>query len=257
MACGLPVIHTSIGPTSEFVPEDGGWPIPAERAPLRAGTRLPELVADGYVHEADPHALAEILREVAAKPEERRSRAASAHARAQDYHWERVAAIAERSFATLAEEELPLARETGVAQLEHRGELVLYAPDWDDEDSWGPTVERWAAAVRPADPITLALHLPEGGDPNALAERVLGRLHAAGHSDDDLPDLALPEPGSVSLASLVAGADAVLVDPASVGRPDLCRRARRVLEASPEGLLDYAAAVRSDASGLPEQISRH
>jgi glycosyltransferase involved in cell wall biosynthesis len=257
MACGLPVIHTSIGPTSEFVPEDGGWAIPAERAPLRAGTRLPELVADGYVHEADPHALAEILRQVAAKPEERRSRAASAHARAQDYHWERVAAIAEQSLATLAAEELPLARETGAAQLEHRGELVLYAPDWDDEGSWGPTVERWAAAVRPADPITLALHLPEGGDPNALAERVLGRLHAAGHSDHDLPDLALPEPGSVSLASLVAAADAVLVDPASVGRPDLCRRARRVLEASPEGLLDYAAAVRAEASELPEQISRH
>jgi hypothetical protein len=30
-----------------------------------------------------------------------------------------------------------------------------------------------------------------------------------------------------------------------------------VLEASPEGLLDYAAAVRSEVTALPEQISRH
>jgi glycosyltransferase involved in cell wall biosynthesis len=244
MACALPVIHTSIGPTSEFVPADGGWAIPARRAPLRAGTRLPELVADGYVHEADQNALAGILREVAADPEERRSRAASARARAQDYHWERVAAIAERSLATLESDGLPLARETGAAQLEHRGELVLYAPDWENEDSWGPTIERWAAAVRPDDPITLALHLPEG-DPAELAGRILARLETSGHSEADLPDLALCEPESVSLASLVAAADAVLVDPQSAGRPDLCRRARRLLEAGPEGLLDYAAAVRS------------
>jgi glycosyltransferase involved in cell wall biosynthesis len=237
MASGLPVIHTSIGPTSEFVPEDGGWAIPAERAPLRPGTRLPELVADGYVHEADPHALAEILREVAAAPEERRARAGNAHARAQDYHWERVAEIAEQSLATLEAEDLPLAREIGVAELEHRGEFVLYSPDWDDEQAWGPTIERWASAVRHEDPITLALHL-SAGDPAELAGRILGRLTAAGHSEDTLPDLALCEPESVSLASLVAAADAVLVDPASADRPELTRRARRVLEASPEGLLD-------------------
>ena len=101
-----------------------------------------------------------------------------------------------------------------------------------------------AAAIRPDDPITLALHLP-GGDPAELAGRILARLEASGHSEADLPDLALCEPESVSLASLVAAADAVLVDPQSAGRPDLCRRARRLLEAGPEGLLDYAAAVRS------------
>ncbi|HEX6458945.1 MAG TPA: glycosyltransferase [Thermoleophilaceae bacterium] len=246
MACGLPVIHTGIGPTNEFVPEDGGWPIPAKRASLKPGTRLPELVADGYVHEADPHALARILREAAAAPEERRARAGVAHARAQDHHWERVAAIAEESLATLEREGLPLAREIGAAELEHRAELVLYSPDWDDENAWGPTIERWAAAVRQEDPITLALHLP-AGDPAVLAGRILARLEAAGHSEHALPDLALCEPDSVTLASLVAAADAVLVDPASAGRPELCRRARRVLHATPEGLLDYAASVRGEA----------
>ena len=254
MACGLPVIHTGIGPTNEFVPADGGWAIPAKRAPLKPGTRLPDLVADGYVHEADSQALAQILREAAATPEERQARAGAAHARAQDYHWERVAAIAEQSLATLEDEGLPLAREIGAAELEHRAELVLYSPDWDDEHAWCPTIERWAAAVRQEDPITLALHLP-AGDPAALAGRILARLEAAGHREDTLPDLALCEPESVTLASLVAAADAVLVDPASAARPELCRRARRVLDATPEGLLDYAASVRGDAAVAETRVA--
>jgi glycosyltransferase involved in cell wall biosynthesis len=240
MACGLPVIHTGIGPTSEFVPEDGGWKIPAVRVPLREDVSLPELVERGFVHEPDKDTLVRLLREVAAAPEERSARAASANARAQDYHWQRIAGIAEDSLARIAAEGLPLAREVAPAQLEGRDELVLYAPEWEDEDTWGATLERWAAAVGPDDAVTLALHLP-AGDPTALAGRILARLEAAGISEDQLPDLALCEPDSVSLASLVAAADAVLLDPTSISRPELTRRARRLLHATPEGLLDYAA----------------
>jgi hypothetical protein len=164
--------------------------------------------------------------------------------RARDYGWQRIAALAQDSLERLAAEGLPLAREIGAAELERRDELVIYAPDWEDEESWGPTLERWTAAVGPHDPITLALHLP-GGDPSELAGRILGRLTAAGRAEDSLPDLALCEPDSVSLASLVAAADAVLVEPASAGRPELTRRARRVLMATAEDLLDYAAEIRA------------
>ncbi|HKN93196.1 MAG TPA: glycosyltransferase [Thermoleophilaceae bacterium] len=245
MACGLPVIHTAVGPTNEFVPEDGGWRIPAERAPLRPETRLPELVDDGYVHEADPHALAEILREVAAAPEERRARGASAHVRAQDYHWERVAAIARQSLDTLVEEELPLARAIGAAELPRRDQLVVFAPDWDDEDVWAPALERWAAAIGSADPVTLALYVPDGSDAAALAERILGRLGAAGIGESELPDLALCEPESVSLASLVAAADAVLVPAGAVAGPALTRRARRILDAGHDDIESFAASMKT------------
>jgi glycosyltransferase involved in cell wall biosynthesis len=245
MACGLPVIHTGIGPTNEFVPDDGGWAVPAERAPLRAASGLPELAGPGFVHEVDHDALVATLREVASHPEERRARGAAALVRAQDYDWDRVAAIAEESLDRLLAEQLPLARGIGPARFEHKEQLVIFAPDWANEESWGPVLERWTAAFGSDDPVTLALHLPDG-DPAELAGRVLGRLQAAGISEDDLPDLALPEPESVTLASLVAAADAVLVDPASVGRPELSRRARRLL-VTPEDLLDYAAGVRAPA----------
>jgi glycosyltransferase involved in cell wall biosynthesis len=241
MACGLPVIHTGSGPTGEFVPAAGGWALPAELAPLREGAQLPELAAPGWVHELDSGALVAALRSAAAGADDRRARGAAAHARAQDFHWDRIAEIAERSLETIAAEALPAARDVGAAELERRGELVLYAPDWADEDSWGPTLERWAAAFGPADDVTLALHLP-AGDPAALAVRILARLEAAGHREADLPDLALCEPDSVALASLVAAADAVLVDVAQAERPELCRRARRIVRATADELLDYAAS---------------
>jgi hypothetical protein len=95
--------------------------------------------------------------------------------------------------------------------------------------------------------VTLALHI-SGGDLSELAGRITARLQAAGLAEDNLPDLAVPEPDSVSLASLVAAADAVLVDPASVDRPELARRARRLLVAVPDDLLDYAAEVRGRVS---------
>ncbi|MGZ4203381.1 MAG: glycosyltransferase family 4 protein, partial [Thermoleophilaceae bacterium] len=128
MACGLPVIHTGIGPTNEFVPQDGGWSVPAERAALRSSNGLPELVADGFVHEVNVDALAATLRDVAAQPDERRRRGAVALEQAQEYSWDRVAEIAERSLGLLHAEQLPFAREIAVAELERREQLAVYAP---------------------------------------------------------------------------------------------------------------------------------
>jgi hypothetical protein len=107
MACGLPVIHNGVGPTREFVPNDAGWALPAERTPLPDTSKLPELAGPGYVHEVDFDALVAALRAAAADPADREARGLRARAAAEGYSWDAVAQIAERSLATLAEEALP------------------------------------------------------------------------------------------------------------------------------------------------------
>jgi hypothetical protein len=248
MACGVPVIHNIEGPTSEFVPDDGGWGLPAERAPLPDTSRLPVLASPGYVCEIRRDALVETLRNVAADPADREARGLRAHAAAQDHGWDRIAEIAERSLERLADEALPLARETAPADLECRDTLVLYAPDWSDEPTWSAALSAWATAVGPDDPVTLALQLSVG-DAAALAEGILAALERAGHSEEALPDLALCEAGSASPESLVAAADAVLIDGTNE-RPALTRRARALLSAVPTDLADFAKALRLPADSL-------
>jgi glycosyltransferase involved in cell wall biosynthesis len=243
MACGLPVIHNGMGPTGEFVPDDGGWALPAARAPLPNSTNLPDLAAPGYVYEIERDVLVEALRAVAADPADREARGLRAHAAAQGYSWDSVAEIAERSLATLAEEALPLARNVAPAKLESRDALVLYAPDWSDEPTWSAVLSAWAEAVGPDDPVTLALRLSDG-DAAAVAEGILRALERAGHSEESLPDLAVCESDSAPLASLVAVADAVLLD-GTDDRPELTRRARALLPAVPSQLADYVEGVRS------------
>ena len=106
-----------------------------------------------------------------------------------------------------------------------------------------------SAGPRPSGSTTTrhACSLLPAGDPSGLAGRILAHLEAAGTREDDLPDIALCEPDSAPLASLVAAADAVLIHPGEAERPELCRRARRLVHATPEGLLDYAAQFRADA----------
>jgi glycosyltransferase involved in cell wall biosynthesis len=248
MACGLPVIHNGAGPTAEFVPEDGGWALPAERAPLPETSRLPVLASPGYVYEPSRDALVDTLRAVAADPADRQARGLRAHAAARDYSWDAIARIAERSLERLSAEALPLARDVAPASLESRDTLVLYAPDWSDEPTWSAALSAWAEAVSPDDPVTLALQLSEG-DAAALAEGILSALERAGHSEESLPDLALCESGSASLESLVAAADAVLLDGAN-DRPELSRRARALLSAVPSELAEYMEALRLPADSL-------
>jgi glycosyltransferase involved in cell wall biosynthesis len=225
MACGLPVIHNGVGPTREFVPEDAGWALPAERIGLPETSRLPELAAPGYVHEIEFDALVNALRAAAADPADRQARGLRARAAAEGYSWDAVAEIAERSLAQLAEEALPLARDIAPANIESRERLVLYAPDWSDEAAWSAALAAWAEAVGPDDPVTLALYLPDDADAAELAEGILRALEQAGHSEENLPDLALCESGSAPIASLVAAADAVLLDGKN-DTPELTRRAR-------------------------------
>jgi glycosyltransferase involved in cell wall biosynthesis len=249
MACGLPVIHTGTGPTREFVPPQGGWALPARRVPLEDPSLLPPLAGEGYVQEVDPEALAEALRAAAGR-DERLRRGAAALERARDYTWNRVAAIVEESLATLEAEALPLARGVLPAELDFtRERLVVYAPDWDDEERWAPALSAWARAFGPDDPVTLALHVP-GGDAERLGARIAARLEAHGHAEDSLPDLALCRPGGGPLAGLVAAADAVLLDGAE-RRADLTRRAARLLAA------DDAAELDAFRRELPPAASHH
>jgi glycosyltransferase involved in cell wall biosynthesis len=244
MACGVPVIHNGEGPTGEFV-GGGGWALPATRIPLPPESNLPDLAYPGYVHEVDPDDLAAQLRAVAADAAGRRERAAEAIVQASRYTHERFVDGIEESLATLVAEDLPLARNLRRTEIESREHTVIFAPDWNDESSWAPALTAWASAVSADDPVTLALHVPDA-DAEAIGGRVVASLEAAGHAADTLPDLALCPFSEATAVALSASADAVLADAATdrSARPDLFRRARRVVEANPESVRALVAEWR-------------
>ena len=244
MASGVPVIHNGEGPTGEFVGDVGGWPLPAARVPLPAQKELPELAAPGYVHEVDPDVLAERLRAVAADAEGRRERGARARERAIEFSWDRFAERAADSLARLEREGLPLARQIRRAEIEARTHFAVYAPDWSDPAAWQPALDAWIAAFGSADDVTLALYVD--GDAEAIGERIMA--HLAGRDQSDLPDLALVLPSDVTLTSLSASADAVMIDgPADpAARPELLRRAQRILAAEGEALAAWATQLRGE-----------
>ena len=240
MACGVPVIHNGEGPTREFVGDTGGWALPAARVPLPADIQLPELSIPGWAHEVDPDDLAAALRTAAADRDGRRERAARAVDQARAYSWARYADAASASLATLNAEGLPLARDLRRAEIEARSRVAVYAPDWSDEAAWGPALDAWLDAFGPDDDVTLALYVD--GDADATGARIMGRLERRDQAA--LPDLALVVPGETSLTALAASADAVLtdgpVDPAA--RPEVLRRARRIVPAGDAGAVRALAA---------------
>lgn len=251
MACGVPPIHTGSGPTADFVPEDGGWALPARRSPIPAGSKLPLLAGEGYVHEVDHAALVAVLREAAGDPDGRRARGRSAAARALDYGWERVARIAGASLDELRRENLPLARAVGRAEIDSRATCVLYAPDWSGEEAWAEALTAWAALV-PADaPVTLAL-MAGDYDPATLGALIVARLEADGHDPERTADLTLCSGGLAALPEGVKRADAVLLDHAQgvAPPPALIRRAARVLRSAEEtaAFLAERGALTLDAT---------
>lgn len=96
MACGLPVIVTSGGPTDEFVPPAAGWRIPA-RIAYFPESRVGDLETVGrpWWLEPDVTALTEILKRVATEDGERRSRGAAARQAALGWNWSRTASAVE------------------------------------------------------------------------------------------------------------------------------------------------------------------
>jgi glycosyl transferase family 1 len=244
MACGVPVIHTGTGPTGEFVAESAGWALSASQVALPDDVALPELAGDGHVQEVDHAELVAALRQAAADPDARkaRGRAAAAHA-VSNYTWTAVAKQARESLDTLAREALPAARLAYPEGVERRpdAQLVLYAPDWADEARWAATLNLWAEWFVDTDPITLALHC-DGRTPDELAQTILQRLAALGRDPETLPDLMLCGP-QVDLSDIGAAADAVLVDHCDTDRPELVRRALRVVTADADSISRLRAAV--------------
>jgi hypothetical protein len=198
---------------------------------------LPTLAYPGYVHEVDVDVLVARLRTVAADAAGRAERGTKAIAQAANHSRAHVADRAEELLAALVAEDLPLARDLRRTEVESREHTVIYAPDWSAEDAWAPALAAWAGAVSADDPITLALHVPDAGA-EAIGGRIVASLEAAGHAADELPDLALCPYSSASAIALAASADAVLADAATdrSARPDLFRRALRVVDATPASL---------------------
>jgi glycosyltransferase involved in cell wall biosynthesis len=91
-ACGLPAILSRGGAADDFVPQESGYFVTTRRAALR----LNEFDVDGWVLEPEVKSVAEQMRLVFTKEEERRSRAArlSAHVR-KNFSWDGAAEIAE------------------------------------------------------------------------------------------------------------------------------------------------------------------
>jgi hypothetical protein len=90
------------------------------------------------------------------------------------------------------------------------------------------------------------LHVPDA-DAEELGGRIVASLEAAGCPADTLPDLALCPHSEASAIALAASADAVLADAGAdrAARPDLYRRARRVIEADADAVRAYAAERRA------------
>ena len=249
MACGLPVIHTGAGPTAEFVPGGAGWALPARRVPLPSSDSLPELSGSAYVHEVDPAALVAALREAAFDHDERHARARAALAAAANHTWTAVAQAARDSLRTLGEEALPPARlaRPEAVQAPPGSTLVLYAPDWQDHTRWLAALTLWAQSFNVGDPVTLALHCGTH-DPDELARQILSRLASAGLDEASLPDLMLCRP-DIQLHDLGAAADAVLIDCADRSRPELVRRAQRLVATNSTALLELRAELITSSAG--------
>ena len=261
MACGVPVIHTAAGPTGEFCTPDAGWALHARRVEFEARTYAGPTAGPACALEVDPDELAAALRAAAAAgPEARAERGAHARRAAERMSWDHAAEVAALRVAELAHAAPPRwARAIVPPQLETRGTAVLYAPAWEQPQTWEPVLRTWAATLSGADDATLVLVAPEG-QRDVLAPAALAALEASGRPPEALPDVLLDDPPADRLDGLVARCDAVLLDvpsdpiaPVGAARELLTRRALRTLAAEPPALAAFAAQLHG--SGLRSALA--
>ncbi len=242
MACGVPVVHTAIGPSAEFVPPDGGWAVRAQRVTVGGSVSGMPLSGPGYQHQVDLDALVAALRAVAADPGDRARRGAAARAAAEGWTWDAAAARLEVVLAGLRTEGGAPARAVVPAELpEARAVRVLLAGPIDP--SPGGPLDAWLRAVPPDADATLVLPVPAGRAEAQVA--ALGEALDARPAGPALPDL-LALPWDAGPEGLVAAADAVLVADASTAAVGAIRRARRVLV--PDDVAAFAAGLRRGAA---------
>lgn len=227
LACGVPVIVTSGGPTDEFVSDACAWRLPSRRLAVPRGAVAGlELVADGFLLEPDADALVDALRE-AADPAARAARAATAREHAERLSWERVAAIARSRLEALTGQR-PI-RTAELASVQGRRRTLFVAvPDWARPETWAPALRAYAQAFSPDADTTLVL--PAADEAAALA-LVSAELEASRIDPDGLADVILAGRSEVDAVSLELAADAVIC--ANGHRP---RRARLIVPPDPAAL---------------------
>jgi glycosyltransferase involved in cell wall biosynthesis len=246
MACGLPVIVTSGGPTDEFCPPEAGWRIRSRRASF-PGPRVDTLDTVGipWVLEPDEDHLIALLNEAAANPDERRRRGAAARAAAQRLSWDRVAAHYRERLSELASR-TPLqaagSRAEPFALSEEVTTRVLATPAWRGSDRLGELLLAWASVTTRATRACLYLLADPkvDGDPAALESRVLAAAARTGADIEGCADInVLMEPFRAELdPSLHAAVDAyVPLHRACAGHERLARASgNAVLDPDTEAL---------------------
>lgn len=195
MACGLPTIVTGGGPTDEFCPPEAGWRIRSTRAAFPSD-RVDALTTVGrpWVLEPDAAHLAELLREAAADPPERRRRGAVASEAARPYGWDAVAARYALRVQALAQGVPVLAGAVAPEPLALSGEYalrLLATPAWCGADRLGELLAAWTAHTSRADGACLYLLADPSldGSPEQLEQRVLAAAGAAGADLDAGADI--------------------------------------------------------------------
>jgi glycosyltransferase involved in cell wall biosynthesis len=211
LACGLPVIVTSGGPTDDFTSEECAWHVSSRPHPLPPGALPGKLqpTGGGFMLEPDVEGLVAALR-AATDPAERARRAAAARSHAERYSWPAAARIAIERVRALAGK-TPI-REVPPAALDARRRVLLAIDaEWEDSSSWAPGVCAFADAFGPDDDVTLVLTI----DGPSRAEAVAQMLEEAGADLDALGDLVLADAGSLDRESLALTVDAYI---AAAGR---------------------------------------
>jgi hypothetical protein len=150
MACGLPVIVTSGGPTDEFCPPEAGWRIASTRRDLPA-EQLGEYEPAGgaWTLEPDSAHLVELLRVAAGDPAGRLARGRAGRAAAETLSWE---AVADRYASRIADISTRVTRRADehddpfplVEDVELR---VLATPAWRGHDQLAALLGEWSAAT--------------------------------------------------------------------------------------------------------------
>jgi glycosyltransferase involved in cell wall biosynthesis len=236
MACGLPVIVTSGGPTDEFVPDAACWRVrsnlrhePVERYEHIETHGLP------YLLEPDGEHLCQLLDEADRDPQGRRRRGQAAAAAACGLSWRSVAErYRERIELLAARPPLAAAAEGPPLELEPAAHRLLAVPAWLGADRLGDLLEAWVAAARAESGACLFLLADPrtAGSDEDTSRHVLDTAAARGVTLDGCADVTIlryPLAGGEEPRLHTAVDAYVQLGPAGEGHARLARRAGHAL----------------------------
>ncbi len=255
MACGLPVIVTAGGPTDDFCPDDACWRLRAERRDYdedRAGKYV--TAGRPWMLEPDPGHLRELLVAAVADAEARSARGAAAHAAAQAYSWDAVAALyRERIAALAARPPLHAAPDPEPLELEAARIRLLATPAWRGDDRLDALLAAWVGGVARGTGACLFLLADPRTAPgeDACTELVLAAAARAGVSLESAADIVI-------LTHSLAGADAARLHAAVDGYVPLhaaCSGHERLAAAAGRPVLAPDAAVLAAWANPAERLA--